>query len=169
MASSISIQVAFKDEAGKVASTSFNVPSGTSLANAGLAAKEAALLMDAITDGQITGLTMSFPVALPAGLKSEPADTSRVGLGALFSWLTSGGHYTRMNIPTRKESIVTDDTDVINQADTAVAAFIAEMTAGLDLTGVGGTGTVAPTDTRDEDITAVDDAYETVGGKRRRA
>lgn len=169
MASSIGISIEFKDEAGKNASTSFNVPSGSTLANASLAGKEAAKLLDAVSDGKITGITMSFPIALPSGLKADPVDGSRVGVGALFSWQTSGGHYTRMNVPARRESLIQDDTDVVDPTDAAVIALVAEFTAGLDLTAVGGSGTVTPTDTRDEDITALDEAYETIGGKRRRA
>lgn len=165
----IGVKLSFKDEAGKTGSTSFNLPSATTLANASLAVQEAIKLIDLITDGQITGATMSFPVVLPAGIKSTPADTSRIGLGALFDFNTSGGHSTKMNIPTRKESIITDGTDVVDVADDDVANFLAEMTAGLDLTAVGGSGTVSPSDTRGEDITSLDEAYETIGGKRRRS
>lgn len=169
MATSINITVNFKDEAGKEGSTSFNVPSGTTLANAGLAAKEASLLLDGVSDGKVVGITMSYSVALPAGLKADPVNGSRIGTGALFKWVTSGGHYTKMNVPARRETVISDDTDVIDETDTAVAALVAEWTAGLDLTAVGGTGTVTPTDTRDEDITALDEGWETHGGRRIRS
>jgi len=164
---SINIQVSFADEAGKSGSTSFNVPSATTAANAAFAAQEYAKLADLLSDAKITGLTMSLPVSLPAGLKAAPVDGARIGVGALFQWLTALGNRTKMIIPARKEAIITDDTDVVDVAHVDVANFIAEMTAGLDLTQVGGAGTVAPTDTRNEDVASLEDAYETIGGKRR--
>lgn len=164
---SIGIQISFKDEAGKTASTSLNVPTATTAANAALAAQAAALLIDEITDAQITGMTLSLPVSLPAGLKTAPVDGARVGVGALFSFLTTLGHITKMVIPARVEAIILDETDVVDLDNTDVANFIAEMQAGLDLTAVSGTGTVSPTDTRNEDINGLDDAYEVIGGKRR--
>lgn len=163
----IQIQASFVDEAGKSGTTSFNVPTATTAANAALAAQAWALLVDEITDARIVGLSMSLPVSLPAGLKSAPVDGARAGVGALFQFNTSGGHLTKMIIPARKEAIITDDTDVVDTADTDVANFLSEMQAGLDLTAVSGTGTVSPCDSRNEDIVSLDDAYETIGGKRR--
>lgn len=164
----INVQFSFEDEAGKTGGTSINLPAATTAANAALAAQAAAKLIDELTDARISGITLSLPVTLPAGLKSSPVDGSRVGVGALFAFRTALNHITRMIIPARKESIVVDGTDEIDINDAGpVAAFLSEMQAGLDLTAVSGTGTVSPTDTRDEDITALDDAYETIGGKRR--
>jgi hypothetical protein len=166
MARSIAIKVEFKDEASKTAHASFNVPSGTTLANAGLAAKRGAQLMDGVSTAQVVGLTMSFAVPLPSGLKADPVDGSRVGTGALFKWLTSGGNDTKFIVPARKESIIVDGDDIVDEGDDDVTALVAEWTAGLDLTEVGGTGTVTPTDTRDEDIIDLSDGWETHGGKR---
>jgi hypothetical protein len=164
----IGISVSFRDEAGKEGSTSFNVPDATSLSNAGLAAKAWALLADEISDAQIIGLSITYPVALPAGLKSAPVDGARVGVGALFQFRTALNHITKFILPARKESIILDTTDAVDTSDTDVANLIAAMTAGIDLEAVSGTGTVAPVDTRGEDVASLEDAYETIGGKRRR-
>lgn len=166
---SIGISVTFKDEANKEASTSFNVPSATTAANAAFAAQAWMLLADAISDGKIVAASMTLPVSLPAGLKADPIDGSRVGVGARFQWNTSGGFLTRFILPARRESIILDETDVVDETDPDVANMIAEMTAGLDLTTVGGVGTVQPTDTRNEDVASLDEAYETIGGKRRQS
>ena len=164
----IGISVSFRDEAGKEGSTSFNVPDATSLSNASLAAKAWALLADEVTDAQIIGMSMTFPIALPAGLKSAPVDGARVGVGALFQFRTALNHITKFILPARKEAIILDGSDVVDIANTDVANLLAGMTAGLDLDAVGGAGTVAPSDTRGEDVASLDDAYETIGGKRRR-
>ena len=164
----IGISVSFRDEAGKEGSTSINVPDATSLSDASLAAKAWAKLADAASDGQIIGMSMTFPVALPAGLKSAPVDGSRIGIGALFQFRTALNHITKFILPARKEAIIVDGTDEVDLTNTAVVNLLAGMTAGLDLDAVGGTGTVAPSDTRGEDVATLDDAYETIGGKRRR-
>lgn len=164
----IGITLSFADEAGKEATMQANVVSGATAADAARAAQRLALLVDPITDAKITGISLTLPASLPAGLKTDPVDGARVGVGAKFNWVTSGNHATRFIVPARIESIIIDGTDVVNIADDDVDALIAEVTAGLDIGGaLGGTGTVAMHDTRNEDIVSLDEAYETIGGKRR--
>lgn len=163
----INIQYSFQDEAGKSSSTSINIPSATTAANAAFAAQAAALLIDEMTDAKITGISITLPVTLPAALKDDPIDGARVNAGIRFQWNTAGGYLTACRIPARKEALVLDGTDVVDESATAVANFIAEMTAGLDLTAVSGTGTVAPSDTRGDDIVSLDEAVESFTSSRR--
>ena len=48
----------------------------------------------------------------------------------------------------------------IDLTDADVATFLAAMTAGIDLVPAGGSGTVQPSDKREEDITTLSDAKE---------
>jgi len=158
-----SVIFSFRDAKGKNSTTEVNIPTGLTLANMVIFGQEMAKLIDPLISGVITRIGLALSVALPSGLASSPVSTSDVEEGGKFQFSTAGGYYTGMRIPTWVESLVSAGSDDINTVDSDVAAFITAMISGIDLTAaspVAGTGTVAPTDGRGDDITALVNAKE---------
>lgn len=158
-----SVIFSFRDAKGKSSTTEVNIPTGLTLANMTIFAQEMAKLIDPLITGVITRIGLAINIALPAGLAANPLSTSDVEEGGKFQFSTAGGYYTGLRIPTWMESLVSAGSDDINTLDADVAAFVAAMMSGIDLTTatpVAGTGTVTPTDGRGDDITALVNAKE---------
>lgn len=149
-----------QDEKGKTSTTTINLPSAVAFADATLFAAELAKLINPLIGGAITRIGIAFTVALPAGLRASPLANSDVEEGARFQFSTTNGFFSGMRIPTFLESFITAGTKDVDLTDTDVAAFVAAMRDGIDLTGVGGSGTVQPSDSRDEDLAALSTARE---------
>ena len=157
------ISYSFRGEAATdLSKATVNIVGTETHADAVIAAQQLALLIEPMIDGAITGITLSESVELPAGLRSAPLDTARGNAGMKFSFRTDANHPTYVRIPTRKESMIADGTKNvdISVGNTAVTNFLAAMTAGLDISGDGGTGTTVFTDTRDEPIDTLYSAVE---------
>jgi len=158
-----SIQYEILDEAGLTSNTQVNIPDTVTVANAQIFAQEMAKYINAISDGAIVGISMAVRVPIPAAVRTTPVDGSRVEVGAYFGFRTDENNPTSLRIPARREAIVVDGSKAIDIEETQVAAFIAAMTDGIDLTAatpVAGTGTVQPVDKRDEDIVSLRVAKE---------
>lgn len=158
-----SVIYSFRDAKGKTSNTEVNIPTGLTLANMTIFAQEMAKLINPLISGVITRIGLAISVALPAGLRSVPVSTSDVEEGGKFQFGTAGGYYTGMRIPTWLESLVSAGSDDINTVSSDVAAFVAAMLNGIDLTAaspIAGTGTITPTDGRGDDITALVNAKE---------
>lgn len=146
------------DEKG-VSSTAFlSLPDTFSLANTLEFAQDMALLIDAIVGGKITHIGACYQVTLPVGLKAAAAANSDVEEGARFSFDTSGGHITKIRLPTFLESKFSPASKDVNLLDAGVVAFVNGMVAGISEPNPA--QTVTPSDSRQEDITAIRTARE---------
>lgn len=151
-----------RGEAAKdVSKMSVNIIDTETHADAVIAAQQLWVLIEPLIDGALTAITLSESVELPDGYRTTPIDGARTKAGMKFSFRTSENNPTYVRIPTRKETMIVDgseDVD-ISVGNTVMTAFLAAMTAGIDLSGDGGTGTTRFTDTRDE---LIDHLYSAV-------
>lgn len=160
MAASISIIVSVVDGKNESSTIEFHIPSTTTLANIIAFGKAIAVLVDPLIGGQITRIGACLNVPLPAGLKATPQTLSDVEEGAMFNWRTVGGFPTKFRLPTFLEANIIAGTREVDLTDADVLALFNGMITGVDVTGQGGTGSVAPTDGRDDDILSLTSALE---------
>lgn len=156
------------DGKGKQSTFEIALPSVTSFADVILFAGEMAKLIDPLLGGRISRIGVGFLVDLPGTLAVVAQPTSDVEEGARFQFLTNANHYTGFRAPTFLETYIIAGTEEVNTADAVVAPVLTAMTAGINLTAVGGSGTVQPSDKRDEDITALSFAREMFQSSRGR-
>ncbi len=156
----LSILYTIRDEKGEESTTTVNLPSSVTFSNVVLFAGEMAKLISPVITGAITRIGIAFTVTLPSGLRTNPLSNSDVEEGGRFQFRTENGFHTGLRLPTFNEAMITAGSRVIDQSAPEVAAFIAAMQSGIDLSGVGGSGTVQPSDKRGEDIVAVEFAHE---------
>lgn len=154
------ILYSIQDEKGKVSTTEVKLPGATAYADVQIFAAQMAPLIDALVTGGITRIGITENVALPAGLTTAPAANSDVEEGGKFQFRTDGGYFTGLRLPTFDESLVNTGSRDINLEDTDVAAFVNAMKTGIDLSGAGGSGTIQPSDYRDDDIVSLEFARE---------
>lgn len=157
-----SIIYSILDEKGKRSTTEVNLPSATAFNDVVIFGAELAKLIDPLITGSIERVGVAYTVALPAGLgiKTTPQPSSDVEEGARFQYQTNQGNYTGMRVPTFDEAAILPGSRLVDQVNTAVAAFLTAMESGIDLSGVGGSGVVQPSDKRDEDIVSTTSARE---------
>jgi len=152
--------ITIKDAKGKSATTEFNFPSSVTMANAKIFAQQMALLYDAVTKGVITRIGVAVLASLPGALKASADADSDVEEGARFQFRTDGGFMTGFRIPTFDEAKILSGTKQVDLADTDVAALVAAYEDGLSLVAAGGSGTVQPTDKREDPVNVLDTALE---------
>lgn len=153
-----SVLISITDEKAKTSTTQANVPAATTAADAELFAQQLALLIDPLITGAITRVGISKSVPLPGGLTAAAAANSDVEEGARFQFRTVNGFYSAMRLATFDEANIQAGSRAVDL--TAAAAFTTAMVDGIDITGVGGSGTIQPCDQRDEDLTALEFARE---------
>lgn len=129
------IGVSIIDDDGDVSTCVIKVPQGTlTLAEMVEFGQEIATLVDAISDGKITEISLILNLQLPGGLKANPVAFSEVQKGGLFAFSANGTPYRHsVRVPALTPSLFAGN--AINTADADVAAFIAAMEDGLDATG----------------------------------
>lgn len=157
------VVISFQDAKGETSTTIVNIPTGLTLANITIFAQEMVKLVDAMINGIVTRVGLAVTIPLPSGINISPNSISDVEEGGYFQFRTAGGYHTSLRIPTILESLVSLGSSDIDTSDPDVAAFVAAMITGIDLTGASptpGSGTVTPTDSRGDDITALLDAKE---------
>ena len=150
----------FKDEKGKTSSTEMNLPDATSVADVRLFAQQFAVLLNDLTTGALTKVTVSLDVTPSSGVRTVAAAGSDVEEGGRFQFNVTGGFYTHMRVPTFDESKVNAGSSSINLTDADVAAYTTAMATGLDLTAAGGSGVIQPCDKRGTDVTGLSSASE---------
>lgn len=144
------------DDSGERGTTSINVPVGFSLVQLTSFGAQMATLLDAILGGRVESAEVCFGIDI-SGLTSNAAlSTSDVEEIGAFQFRTVDGLTVGVNVPCIDETKVAGGSDELNQADTAIAAFIAAMEDGLATGG----GTVAPCDVGEVDIISTDFAQE---------
>jgi hypothetical protein len=127
-----------------------------------------AKLIDPLINGRITRIGVGFTISLPGTLGTVSDADSDVEEGAKFQFQTAGGNFTGFRIPTFDEQFILSGTQNVDLAAAGVAALRQALITGINLTGVGGSGTIAPSDSRDEDITALAFAREMFQSSRGR-
>lgn len=164
---SISVVYTIRDEKGANSLMQVNVPSSISITDVALFAQQMAPLINSLITGAITRIGVALTIGLPAGLRASPLSGSDVEEGGRFQFRTSLGNFTSTRVPTFDESKVNAGTADIDTTDADVLAFVNSMLSGIDLVGLGGSGIIQPSDTRDEDITALEFAREQFQNSRR--
>lgn len=159
MALAVSVRFSFVDAKGKTSFTKVSVPTGFSIADYVEFAQDMSQLLANITEGQLTGASVTFGLDLSGlGLKAVASGLADAGQKAFFIFRSAvTGFRKRLSIPTLSELKVVAGSDDIDQADVDVAAFITAMEDGVVVT----LGTIAPTDSRAQDLVAVSSAKET--------
>lgn len=144
------------------------MPVGLAVTNWVPAVQAVVTNLDKLTSGKIVRCGITFAVDTTGWLLDAVAEvTSDVQEKARFVFDVVGGFVKSISIPAIDDSeIIVAGSDEVDLTDTNVLAFVNGMTAGYDLTGVGGTGTAAPVDSRGADITALRDARESWGKTR---
>lgn len=93
-------------------------------------ADELALAVDGLTDGQVTGISITINKSLPAGLASAPVANSEVQKGGLFKFKATGTPYTHsVRIPAMNPNLFVGDN--VDETDTNVIAFLNLMIVGI--------------------------------------
>jgi hypothetical protein len=145
------VTVRFQDRDRNLSSTGFYLPSALAFEDAQTAALAIATAMAALSDGIIVsvGLSASLYDAVAAtALAPETADVERKGV---FQFVGANrGIRTKVEIPSIKNSLVVDGSNVLLVSDPAVTGFIATF---LD-TGLGAGN--SPVSAAGSDFTASD-------------
>lgn len=161
----INVYVKIRDAKGDTSTVTIPIPTSTSLADAALFAAAIADLIDPLVSGGIVGAGFSVGVDLTT-VTTVPAAISDVQEKAMFVFRTINGFLKRLHLPTFEEGKFVPNSVNVDQSDPDVAAFITAMTEGIDLTSAGGSGVVAPVDTRGEDLELLETAIEAWGRAR---
>jgi hypothetical protein len=161
---SINVTFTVEDGKGQKSPVTINLPTTTSATDAVAFAKTAWPLVSALIEGGNVVGRVSFEVdGLTSGNPVGGADVQEIGR---FIFNTVGGFTKSLGLPTFLESLIQPGTDLIDTADTDVAAFVTMMTDGIDTTGEGGSGVIQPSDYRSEDLDALTGAIEAWGRAR---
>jgi hypothetical protein len=125
----------------------FNMPDSATLADLVTAAGTIITDVDAVTDGQILGVSLDVQITLPT-VKTAPVAGAEIERGGLFNFSQENVKYRfGILIPAFKKSLIVNGR--INLAATAVTTFIGAVTAiggDLDFISTGGNLLVAFTD-----------------------
>lgn len=146
------VTVTIEDGKGKQSTLSINIPPATTTANAGGFINSVLPLIDAVIQGRIIRAGLCYGITLPGGLNAVASPDSDVEEGAKFSFISAAPFKTAFRIPTFTESLILAGTKSVDIADTDVDALIDMI--------VTGNGSVAPVDSRDVDISALNYARE---------
>lgn len=153
-----------QDGKGSKSAVTVEVPTSVSLADVAIFAAEMAKIVRPLLAGQIVGVGYMIELDLAsvfgAGENPVPDANSDVEEGARFGFATTNDFTKTMRVPTFLETLINASTDEVNTTDTDVAAFVAAMTGGIDLTSAGGSGIVQPSDVRAEDLATLKYAIE---------
>lgn len=154
----VAVNFTIIDQKGESSKTTVHVPTGFSVAQYAAFAQSMAQLIANIIDGQITEVSVSLPLSLSG------ATIRAVALGAadifkkLFIQARSAvaGLVGKFNIPTYDEANNIAGSDQADQADTEIAALIAIVENGANISGE----VVQPVDLRGNDLVDVSIARE---------
>lgn len=131
--------------------TTINIPSATTLADAQEFALSMGQLLATLLTGRITSIGIHFSVSIATLTSNSRGSLSDVEEGAKFGW-EAGTFKASNRLATFDESFILASSKQVDQADTDVLAFLNAMTVGLTMAS---TNVVAPVDYRDTDIDSV--------------
>lgn len=158
-----SIIYTIADAKGSTSTTEVNLPAATDFADVVEFAADMAVLINDLIQGVIRRIGVAFTVDLPVSLRDTPVSGSDVEEGARFQFITDGGFFTSLRLPTFDESNIAAGGRSVDTADTAVAAFVTAMEDGIDVSGT----VVEPCDKREEDVLSLSTAREQFLSSRR--
>lgn len=123
------VSISFIDRDKNRSNISFHVPVGDTTVGALAADIEAGLIpaLQAISDAQINGWSIAL-TASERALISPPAESSDVERKGVFSFRASDGSVYTCQVPSIKNTLVIDETNIVNRADPLVGAFIDAIT-----------------------------------------
>ena len=163
----IGILFTIRDGKGEQSTMQVNVPSSTSAADAIIFGQQFAGIIDPLVNGAITRVGIVLDVDISGlGLTPNASLQADVEEGAKFQFRTSQNHFTSFRIPTFLDTLIPGGGNAVDQANGQVAALLTAMEDGIDLSGVGGSGVISPSDTRNEDIVATTSAKEAFQSSR---
>jgi hypothetical protein len=158
MALAVSLNFTVLDAKGKSSITKIRVPTGFSVTQYAEAASALAQLIANLSEGAITDVSVSLPLSLSgATIRATALGIADVAKKALFVARTAvAGLFTKWNFPTYDEVNSVAGSDDVNEADTEVAAMIAILEDGINVSGT----IVTPRDARGNLIDSVSEARE---------
>jgi len=165
MAIAIAVTYEFTDDSGETATTTIHVPNTFSIAQYTEFGRAMADLLDNIVSGVVSNaeLTVTLDISALTGNNAQSgSDVEEVGA---FLFRTAEGREVSVNIPGINESMVSANSDDLDQLDTDIAAFTTAMLNGIAVAG----GTPQPCDANEADLTTLVFAREQfrASGKRR--
>lgn len=157
MAKSPSITLVVEDSTGRRSPVTFNTQSSNGVDEFRGLAKAAASSVDNMIDGVIVDFyaTIHFDPTIFTGLKTTPLESDVENKG-FFGFESAQGFASSVTIPTIKDSVVDDDTNLIDTSDSAVQSFVTAMTSNF----VDNALNIVPTNSRDEALTKLNAAYQ---------
>ena len=158
-----------QDGKGKQSVIQVPIPYATTPTNARAFVRAMGAVIGPLVTGKLisAGVTLEVPIGEITGFPSSASTVSDVQEKGFFSFRSAVNSLRRMTIPTILETLFNVGASTINQSHADVAAFITAMEDGVDVSGVGGSGTIQPSDGRGEDLTAIEEAREAWGKYRR--
>lgn len=149
------------DEKDAKSTIAIPLPDSVGLTNIAAAVQGFGSLLEPLIQGQILTAGARVEVDISgfgwsgvAGLNSDVEEGARFVFRSVTSLLKS------LRLPTFNESKFNAQSADVDLTDTDVAAFATAMTAGLDLTGTGGTGTASPVNIHGDDLDELVSAKE---------
>lgn len=154
----IAIHFTILDDKNKSSKTTVHVPTGFSIAQYLLFAQAMAQLIGDLSNGQITEVSVSYPLSLSgATIRAVAASFSDIFKKAFFQARSSvAGLVSKFFIPSYSEEFSVVGSDQINTAETEVAALISIIEDGVNVSGE----QVQPIDIRGNDLEEVSLARE---------
>lgn len=151
------------DSDGDASTLEFFFPAATAFAvlSAGITAVSA--LINPLVTGGLRNAGIRIEVDLTATFGSIAQLNSDVQEKAEFAMRTVGNILSRLNLPTFDEAFFNPGTAQVDLSDPDVAAFVDFLETGI----TAGGGTLAPSDYREDPISAVEKATENWGKRRR--
>lgn len=157
----LAVYFTIEDEKRQASTLEIPFPDAVGLANIPALVQTVGDVLEPLLSGRIRNAGVRVEVDTSTfGWAAVASLTADVQEGARFVFRTIGNFLKSLRLPTFNESKILATTDNVDTTDTDVAAFVAGMTGGFDLTGNGGTGTASPADYRGEDLTAFVSAKE---------
>lgn len=155
-----------RDEKGDVSTVTIPIPGTTTPTNAVAFVQAMAGILDPLVNGELVNAGVTMYVSVPdwtGGLVGLADVQER----AKFLFRTAIGNFAKiLRIPAFDETKILAGTKEVDTTDTDVNAFVAAMTGGVDVSGHGGVGSVAPCDVRDYDLGTLESAVEDWGKAR---
>lgn len=141
------VRATFRDKDRNVSGFSFNLPAALDVTAANAAALVVVNAAAALSNAALTGYSMSYSTEDPAIALSSIAEASDVERKGVFTFNTTNGFKTKVEIPSLNNAYVLDGTNNILVTDLTVLTFIAAM----NNTGLGANN--SPVTARGEGIT----------------
>lgn len=153
------------DEKGDKSRVEIPFPSTTPVADLVAGVQGIADLINPLVSGGLDSAGVSVGVSV-SGWSAVAASGSDVQEKMKSIIRTAGGFLKTLRLPTFLEAFLVSGSPFVDRADTDVAAFETFLESGIDTSGAGGSGVIAPSDYREDDLDAVEVMIEDWGKAR---